>query len=39
MHQTHRILVMAHGHPDFSLGGGEIAAYNLFQGYRDHPQV
>ena len=28
-----RILVMAHAHPDFSLGGGEIAAYNLFKGY------
>lgn len=35
----HRILVMAHRHPDFSLGGGEIAAYNLFRAYRDNPQV
>jgi glycosyltransferase involved in cell wall biosynthesis len=34
-----RILVMAHAHPDFSLGGGELAAYNLFQAYRDDPQV
>lgn len=34
-----RILVMAHAHPDFSLGGGEIAAYNLFRAYRDHPAV
>ena len=34
-----RILVMAHAHPDFSLGGGEIAAYNLFQAYRRDPQV
>ncbi len=29
----HRVLVMAHAHPDFSLGGGEIAAYNLFNAY------
>ncbi len=34
-----RILVIAHAHPDFSLGGGEIAAYNLFKAYRDNPQV
>lgn len=39
MTQQHRILVMAHGHPDFSLGGGEIAAYNLFKAYRDNPEV
>ncbi len=29
-----RILVMSHAHPDFSLGGGEIAAYNLFNAYK-----
>lgn len=34
-----RILVVAHGHPDFSLGGGEIAAYNLFKAYRESPRV
>jgi glycosyltransferase involved in cell wall biosynthesis len=34
-----RILVMAHAHPDFSLGGGEIAAYNLFKAYRESPRV
>ncbi|WP_459618480.1 glycosyltransferase family 4 protein [Bordetella sp. 2513F-2] len=34
-----RILVTAHGHPDFSLGGGEIAAYNLYKAYRELPQV
>ena len=34
-----RILVMAHAHPDFSLGGGELAAYNLFRAYREMPQV
>jgi glycosyltransferase involved in cell wall biosynthesis len=35
----HRILVMAHAHPDFSLGGGEIAAYNLFKAYRGQEDV
>jgi glycosyltransferase involved in cell wall biosynthesis len=35
----HRILVVSHGHPDFSLGGGELAAYRLHQAYRQHPQV
>lgn len=34
-----RILVMSHAHPDFSLGGGEIAAHNLFKAYRQHPDV
>ena len=34
-----RILVMAHAHPDFSLGGGEIAAYNLFNAYREDTDV
>ncbi|MBN8487037.1 MAG: glycosyltransferase family 4 protein [Burkholderiales bacterium] len=34
-----RILVVAHGHPDFSLGGGEIAAYRLFKAYQDAPDV
>jgi len=36
---AHRILVMSHRHPDFSLGGGEIAAYNLFKAYRESPGV
>lgn len=35
----HRILVMSHAHPDFSLGGGEIAAYNLFKAYQANQQV
>jgi len=35
----HRILVMSHAHPDFSLGGGEIAAYNLFKAYKDNTAV
>lgn len=34
-----RILVMAHAHPDFSLGGGEIAAYNMFKAYRQNSRV
>lgn len=29
-----RILVVSHGHPDFSLGGAEIAAYNLFEAFK-----
>lgn len=27
-----RVLVVAHAHPAFSLGGGELAAHNLFRG-------
>ncbi|TDH38736.1 glycosyltransferase [Pseudohoeflea suaedae] len=34
-----RIAIIAHGHPDFSLGGAEIAAYNLYLAYRDHPEI
>lgn len=34
-----RILVVSHGHPDFSLGGAEIAAYNLFNAYKTRPEV
>jgi glycosyltransferase involved in cell wall biosynthesis len=34
-----RILVIAHAHPDFSLGGGELAAYNLYKAYRNNPEV
>ena len=32
-----RYLVIAHAHPDFSVGGGEIAAHNLYQTLRDDP--
>ncbi|WP_071796219.1 glycosyltransferase family 4 protein [Natronohydrobacter thiooxidans] len=35
----HRILVTSHGHPDFHLGGGELAAYNLYKAYSAHPDV
>ncbi len=37
--KKHRILVTCHGHPDFNLGGGELAAYNLYKAYTDHPDV
>lgn len=29
-----RILVISHGHPDFNTGGGEVAAYNIFNAYK-----
>ena len=32
--RSQRVLIMAHGHPDFSLGGGELAAHNLFKALR-----
>jgi len=35
----HRILTIAHGHPDFCRGGGEIAAGNLHEAYSEHPLV
>ena len=31
--QDHKILVVAHGHPDHSKGGAEVAAYNLYKEY------
>jgi glycosyltransferase involved in cell wall biosynthesis len=34
-----RVLVISHAHPDFSLGGGELAAYNLFKALKQHPHV
>ncbi|WP_029041485.1 glycosyltransferase [Cucumibacter marinus] len=39
MSQQLRIAVVAHGHPDFDVGGAEIAAYNLFTGYREQADV
>ncbi|MDR5654437.1 glycosyltransferase family 4 protein [Ruixingdingia sedimenti] len=36
---AHRILTIAHGHPDFSKGGGELAAYNLHRAYSAAPGV
>lgn len=36
---TERILVLSHAHPDLSLGGGELAAHQLFQAYRARPEV
>src|SRR3954468_4991336 len=32
-----RILIISHGHPTFSLGGAEVASYNLFNGIHDLP--
>jgi glycosyltransferase involved in cell wall biosynthesis len=34
-----RILSISHGHPDFSLGGGEMAAYQLHKAYCAHEGV
>jgi glycosyltransferase involved in cell wall biosynthesis len=34
-----KILVIAHGHPDFSVGGAELAAYNLFAALKAKPHV
>lgn len=34
-----RVLVMSHAHPDFSLGGGEIAAYNLYRECAANPDI
>jgi glycosyltransferase involved in cell wall biosynthesis len=34
-----KVLVMAHGHPDFSIGGAEIAAYNLYTALKERSEV
>lgn len=35
-----KILVVSHAHPDFSKGGGEVAAYNAYLGFREkYPQA
>lgn len=34
-----KVLVIAHGHPDLSRGGGEQAAYDEFQALRQQPGV
>ncbi|KAA5595964.1 glycosyltransferase family 4 protein [Blastochloris sulfoviridis] len=34
-----KILVIAHAHPDFSVGGAEIAAYNLFKALERRDDV
>lgn len=34
-----RVLTVSHAHPDFSKGGGEVAAYNLYLGLKDDPRV
>lgn len=37
MSTNKRALIISHGHPAFSLGGAEVASYNLFQGLHDLP--
>lgn len=37
--QLHRVMVIAHGHPDFHLGGGELAAYGMYRAYSELPGV
>lgn len=32
-----RVLVISHGHPSFSIGGAEVASYNLFCGLNSLP--
>ena len=32
--ETLRVLVISHGHPEYSLGGAEVASYNLHQGLK-----
>ncbi len=34
-----RVLIISHGHPDFNVGGAEIAAYNLFCALKQRPGV
>lgn len=34
-----KVLVVAHGHPHAGIGGGELAARNLFLALKDHPKV
>src|SRR5262245_4498474 len=33
-----KVLYIAHGHPDFSPGGGELAALHMFNSMRDSPR-
>ena len=32
-----RVLIVSHGHPDFSIGGAEVAAHNLFRAINATP--
>jgi glycosyltransferase involved in cell wall biosynthesis len=34
-----KVLIISHGHPDFSIGGAEIAAYNLFRSLQKQKQI
>ena len=33
-----KVLYISHGHPNFSRGGGELAAYYMYQSMKDHPE-
>ncbi|WP_366552630.1 glycosyltransferase family 4 protein [Aquibaculum sediminis] len=33
-----KVVIFAHAHPTFSKGGGELAAYYLWQGINEHPE-
>jgi glycosyltransferase involved in cell wall biosynthesis len=39
MSDKQKTLVVAHAHPDFSIGGGELAGYNLYQAFEKLPEV
>ena len=34
-----RVVVVSHGHPELSIGGGELAAYGLFRHLRSNPAI
>lgn len=36
---AHKIVIVAHGHPELSPGGAEVAAYRLFQELRGRPGI
>jgi glycosyltransferase involved in cell wall biosynthesis len=33
-----KVLYISHGHPNFSRGGGELAAYYMYQSMKGHPE-
>ncbi len=34
-----KVLVVSHGHPEYSTGGAELAAYNLFNALKKHTRI
>ena len=34
-----KALVLSHAHPTFSIGGAQVASYNLFQGLKAEDQL